>query len=491
VVWASGDQSIAQALSISLASIRAKAGSRRAGRPPYTVIVLLPSASLGLSALISSWANRKARIESGKEGMRGRIPGLASWDILGLGSLSLRFGSPESHSSEAISDEGKETELHAKQSPSEGHSSPDRPSTPGRTSGKRRRLSFGNWTATDVFGYGKDLLKGLQIGQTESSGIGAVIPVVADTSTSDGIHHAYSTIRAYCTSHDLLLRGLVVLPSIMNSPSSSASAVQTPVRQSSKESHRSSAGSRSREVTAALETEAQSQVKGLHTLSSTALDGTRAALLTDVGEAMNVVASLAPALKSDGGRVIALVPNAFRRLQIERARSEHDDNMEFNITRRAMLEMWSGLTQKLAQENIQVSQVHMSASSSSSAANKTLLTSTKSAKHSSRSSSYSSVRSRMRLMSRQALSQAHYVLYPIPYKRQSATASRGYSSEKEEVQDDTDSLCPPLLLEAIRSVLVRGWPRSHYYIGLGPHLENIWECVPGHNMLQTWIQSLL
>jgi hypothetical protein len=451
VIWASGDQSIAQSLAISLASVRAKSGSRRAGRPPYTVIVLLPSNSSGLSSLISSWAMMKARIESGEETSRGRT----SWDVL----ESLRFGSPESHTSESPPEEG-----YVKRQPSDDGRSPTTSTHNGK---RRRRLSFGSWTATDVFGYGKDLLKGLQIGQTESSGIGAVIPVVSDTSTSDGIHHAYSTIRAYCTSHDLLLRGLIVLPSLMNPP------VKSSTRQSSSEMHRSSSSQQEKE------TKAQS---GLPSLSQIKLNTTKAALSTDVGEAMDVTASLAPALKSDGGRVIALVPTAFRRWHVDSLKEDNNDELEFNITRRAMLEMWSGLTSKLAHDHIQVSQIHMSSPSppaSSKEHNKS--STTRSPKYQA-SKKGQSLQSKATLLSRFIFSQMHFILYPVPCK---VTSLKEHTGENDEV------LCPSLLLEAVRSALVRSWPRRHYYVGLGPRLENIWESIPGHSTLLDWIQSRL
>ena len=176
VVWAPGDQTISQALALSLASIHARPGSKRAGRPPYTVIVIVPSASHGLASLISSWATRKANVEGGKYAVRGRKQ-VASWDFFGLGRLSLRVGSPESHTGEGpradetnASDEAFDTDQQTPTSGEGRHSS----SSPSTTPGKRRRLSFGYWSAPDVVGYGMDMLKGLSIGEDRSQGIGAV-----------------------------------------------------------------------------------------------------------------------------------------------------------------------------------------------------------------------------------------------------------------------------------------------------------------------------
>lgn len=156
VIWCPGDQTISEALAISLASIRAKKGLQRAGRPPYTVLIVLSS---GLPSIISSWANRKAKIEEERDNSRGRSTSTI-WDLLSLSNLSIRLGSPES-SHEALSEENDQD-----RSPG-GSRYPLSP-------GKKRRLSFGNWSASDVVGFGKDMLKGLRIGQAESQGIGAV-----------------------------------------------------------------------------------------------------------------------------------------------------------------------------------------------------------------------------------------------------------------------------------------------------------------------------
>jgi hypothetical protein len=178
VVWAPGDQNISQALSLSLASIRARSRSIRAGRPPYTVIVILPSTPRSLSSLISAWATRKAKLESdGKDVSRGRRNG-SSWCIPGLGNLSFRLGSPDSNKgdlfleNETDSDEVIVEEKHQKGQSDDRSPSGSRPSTP--RMGKRRRLSFGGWSAPDLVGYGMDMLKGLRIGLNESPGIGAV-----------------------------------------------------------------------------------------------------------------------------------------------------------------------------------------------------------------------------------------------------------------------------------------------------------------------------
>lgn len=156
-----------------------------------------------------------------------------------------------------------------------------------------------------------------------------------------------------------------------------------------------------------------------------------------------------------------------------------------------MLEMWSILTKKLAAENIQVSQIHMSSASPMQQhrhpANKSVKL-----RHAAMTKK-ASLASKVVSLAGEMMSQAHYALYPAPHKAfesplDTPSTLRDYAGEKEEIEDETISLCPTLLLDAVRSVLVRSWPRSHYYVGLGPRLEIAWECVPGHTVLRDWLQ---
>jgi hypothetical protein len=328
-----------------------------------------------------------------------------------------------------------------------------------------------------------------------------IIPVVADTSTPDGISHAHSTIRAYCTSHDLLLRALVVLPSIMSNglaPTLPKSPIQNP-EQKFREA-KSPSSSRSREVTKVLEKDEflyQSQASGTSSLSTKSLYGTQNALATDVGETMSVVASLLPALKSDGGRVVAVVPSAFRNSigkeddvweqYIDQIQMEDDDRLEFNVTRKAMLEMWSILQRRLRVEGVQVSQIHMSAPRKQRASTRRL------GPHSSHRKNSNGF---PRILLQRVLHSTHSVLYPIPkiVKPAKPYVDSNRNSIVPTSLEDNDSTeaCPSLLLDAVRSVLVRSWPRAHYCVGIGPRLETIWECLPGHESIRGWItESLL
>jgi hypothetical protein len=326
-----------------------------------------------------------------------------------------------------------------------------------------------------------------------------VIPVVADTSTAEGIAHAHSTILAYCTSHDLLLRALVVVPSIISNtfiPTLPRSPFEIP-NQENKDA-RISSSSRSREVSKVLEKEKLlylSQATGTSTLSTKSLDTTRAALVSDVGDTMNVVASLVPALKSGGGRVVAIVPSAFRNVDRERDRWEvhedrisidDDDILEFGVTRKAILEMWSVLQKKVGHQGVQISQIHMSA------ARKQSIPQTGS-NLKSLSSKENPIR--FRKLATNLLSKAHYILYPVPRMVQAAEpymdAKGNFVVPQVLPDDDSTMACPNVLLDAVRSVLVRSYPRAHYCVGLGPRLESVWECIPYHERLRGWVVDYL
>ena len=211
---------------------------------------------------------------------------------------------------------------------------------------------------------------------------------------------------------------------------------------------------------------------------------------------MNVVASLVPALRSDGGRVIAIVPSAFRDIErkqdpweryVSLVEIDDDDSLEFGVTRRAMLEMWSKMRSRLAGEGVQLSQIHMSAP------RKQRVPRSFKQRYNPRSSREPPTS--LRKLARHLLSKAHYILYPIPLPakpRKPYVDSAGYYivPTLREHNDSTDA-CPTLLLDAVRSVLVRSWPRPHYCVGLGPRLEAVWECIPGHDGLRTWILDCL
>jgi NAD(P)-dependent dehydrogenase (short-subunit alcohol dehydrogenase family) len=214
----------------------------------------------------------------------------------------------------------------------------------------------------------------------------------------------------------------------------------------------------------------------------------------DVGETMNVVASLLPVLKSDGGRVVAVVPCAFRsgaaaqekaawEYHEEKRQVQEDDRLEFDVTRRALLEMWSILQQRLARQGIQVSQVHMSAPAKARSSLPSL------------GKAGQQRPTKLQLALRHILGKTHYTLYPVPQTARAlppyADSHRSFIAPRLLQDDDGTEACPSLLLDAVRNILVRSWPRRHYCVGLGPRLEIAWEYVPGHDRLRGWINDAL
>ncbi|KDN38709.1 hypothetical protein K437DRAFT_259316 [Tilletiaria anomala UBC 951] len=156
------------------------ARNHRSGREPFTVITLVPGPD-DLSPLIHAWASKKAKLEHPR--------------------------ASQTHE--------EDTTPRTPRSPEEARSRPSSPpssSTPGRRS-RSRTLSWGQWSAASgIVGF-RDLWKGLRVGEdSRRSEFGAVIPVVCDVSTPEGLAHAKSTAMSYCNSHNLLLRGLILVP---------------------------------------------------------------------------------------------------------------------------------------------------------------------------------------------------------------------------------------------------------------------------------------
>ena len=161
----------------------------RTGRAPFTVIVLIPDPE-DLSPLVRAWASRKAELERPRSSPPSPVRGPSGTS----GDLSVSV-SPELRAS--------------------------RPPSP-RSAGsqpRKRTLSWGQWSASSGLVGFRDLWKGLRVGEeTSRSDFGAVIPVVCDTSSAEGLEHAKSTVVSYCNSHNLLLRGLITISAAASPP---------------------------------------------------------------------------------------------------------------------------------------------------------------------------------------------------------------------------------------------------------------------------------
>lgn len=541
VVWAAGDLDLSHSLSLALASVRSRSGTSRTGRPPYTVIVLMPESSNRLATLIGAWAKRKAEIaarptsvmqghttdrraEDDRVGVNEQRSALSRvCETLGLSNLLplSAFGADGGAGSMPGKVHQDDDDSSSKDAQS-GQSSPSRQS-PGRSSGKRRRLSLGGWSAHDVVGYGRDMLKGLRIGQMDSAGVGAIIPVVADTSTQGGLSHAQSTIQAYCLSHDLLLRALILIPSIMGEAQSTVEPPTTTFRDA-----------RTHELSIAGEVRLADHPPSSHEKLSDLANQARQSLFSDVHDSLHLLAALLPVLKADGGRVISLVPAAFRpsfctvetgkrgfRHKDPQSRTSQPaaDNVPFSVTRKAVLEMWSQLREMLESDGIFVSLVHMT----SAALISTDKVEGTPAGHEHHNASHhvsntntllsaakQSLFSKVGSVARTIVCRSHPLLYGVSTKSAvcsdttlaSKATLHGQSWQATSFEDihagvfsterrtaDDPKACPTLLLDAVRSALVRTWPRKEYSVGLGPHLERVWECVPGHTIMARWLAS--
>lgn len=525
-------------LALALASIEKRAEG--AGRAPYTVIVVVPSAQRGLTPLISDWAKTKADIEMMRKGNTSP-PTAAASSARSKSGWFLRFlseaddASPERSSESPLSavvdveppaeEKGRPRRASAASSSNASSSS----STGGsKTPKKQRRSSGGRWTASDVVGLGMDMLKGLRVGQDlfddanfgsggiggrgdtrqdqrTTSRIGAVIPVVADTSTAAGLAHARSTIQAYCTSHDLLLRGLVVVPFVMGPPSQSiAVALGDEAAAAADAATDASAGtspSTSNLPTPKFGSNWSSQLaSGLSpmtktrttaSLSRASVRRTKQALDSDVVETLNMISALLPALVSDGGRVIGIMPTRWNVVPDEslegvsgQSGTRGDDEvldagMAYQVAHNALTAMWQSISVELTAMGLRSCQVHMAPIRRRRR---------RSDVHSELKHGEGLTGHFVRWLAKRFATTCFALLHPTlveadatafpladakedSFDKTRKRTQKGTFSTLFSTQPLDSSTCPPLLIDAVRSSLVRSCPREKYCVGLGPRMQ--------------------
>ncbi|SPO30058.1 uncharacterized protein UTRI_05897 [Ustilago trichophora] len=234
VVYAPHNDAVARYVALRLSSgspssfaLKDVGPTKRNPRAPYTCFVLHADPDQ-FSITVAQWAAKKARMEKA----------LLKHRAGGRSSPSSNYSSPSSptsnsHDTESIR-EGSEHGSDPYSSPfaatsaavrrSDGGDETPRPNKqrsrpPPIQLGKfrRRSRSWSTWATPDLFGYGVDMLKGWMPGQSgpKTTPSGTIIPMMADVQTPDGLAMINSTISAYCSSHDLLLSGVILIPSVL------------------------------------------------------------------------------------------------------------------------------------------------------------------------------------------------------------------------------------------------------------------------------------
>ncbi|SNX86617.1 uncharacterized protein MEPE_05326 [Melanopsichium pennsylvanicum] len=243
VVYAPHNDAVARYLALRLSSgspssfaLKHVGPTKRNPRAPYTCFVLHADPDQ-FSITVAQWAAKKARIE--KALLKQRASGRSSASD-NSSSPSSPTSTGNTYDAESNRGDGSEHDFDPS-SPAPTTASfaaaanPTNPSADGgdetprpnksrsRPSRiqlgtlRRRSRSWSTWTTPDLFGYGKDMLKGWMPGQTgpKTTPSGSIIPMMVDVQTADGLAMINSTISAYCSSHDLLLSGIILIPSVL------------------------------------------------------------------------------------------------------------------------------------------------------------------------------------------------------------------------------------------------------------------------------------
>uniref|UniRef100_V5GQZ1 Uncharacterized protein n=1 Tax=Kalmanozyma brasiliensis (strain GHG001) TaxID=1365824 RepID=V5GQZ1_KALBG len=255
VVYAPHNDAIARYVALRLSSgspssfaLKDVGPTKRNPRAPYTCFVLHADPDQ-FSITVAQWAAKKARMEKAllkqRNGGRSSASSNSSSPSSPTSSTpmhdgeSTRDGANSEHgSSDPSSPSAAASTLHARRSdagdetprPNRQRSRPP-PIHIGRNL-RRRSRSWSSWATPDLFGYGVDMLKGWMPGRTspKTPPSGTIIPIMADVQTADGLAMVNSTISAYCSSHDLLLSGIILIPSVLaprNVPLTRAAAALT------------------------------------------------------------------------------------------------------------------------------------------------------------------------------------------------------------------------------------------------------------------------
>lgn len=236
VVYAPHNDAVARYVALRLSSgspssfaLKDVGPTKRNPRAPYTCFVLHADPDQ-FSITVAQWAAKKARMQ--KALLKQRAGGKSSASSNSSGPSS-PISTANTHDAESVPDHSEHgsdpsspaaTSSTVQARNNDGDETPrpnrERSRPPPIQIGsklRRRSRSWSSWATPDLFGYGVDMLKGWMPGRTgpKTPPSGTIIPIMADVQTADGLAMINSTISAYCSSHDLLLSGIILIPSVL------------------------------------------------------------------------------------------------------------------------------------------------------------------------------------------------------------------------------------------------------------------------------------
>ncbi|CBQ69970.1 conserved hypothetical protein [Sporisorium reilianum SRZ2] len=390
VIYAPHNDAVARYVALRLSSgspssfaLKDVGPTSRNPRAPYTCFVLHADADQ-FSITVAQWAAKKARMEKAllkqRSGGRSSVSSNSSTPSSPTSSAHVMDADSTRDGSEHGSDYSSPAASSSTMQPrrSDGGDETPRASKPRSRPPpirigsrlRRRSRSWSSWATPDLFGYGVDMLKGWMPGRSgpKTTPSGTIIPIMADVQTAEGLAMVNSTISAYCSSHDLLLSGIILIPSVLcprnvpltRSAAALASRTDMPKTPGSaysdvdpftlynrdvwgelRSSARSAPGSATsahgggprdpfglappfREASAGMEASMESSSSSQfnvhsppHSPSSVRIVRTQddehaalhSALATDVVQCKALINVLFPALKRDKGRILGLVPS--------------------------------------------------------------------------------------------------------------------------------------------------------------------------------------
>ena len=238
VIYAPHNDAVARYVALRLSSgspssfaLKDVGPTARNPRAPYTCFVLHGDPEQ-FSITVAQWAAKKARIEKallkqtngGKPASSHSSPpssptsSAPAYDAESTRDESVAAPShPDSPAATGSTFQARRSDGGRDETPRANRTRPRPPPIRIGAGLRRRSRSWSSWAAPELIGYGVDMLKGWMPGRSgpKTTPSGTIIPIMADVQTADGLAMVNSTISAYCSSHDLLLSGVILIPSVL------------------------------------------------------------------------------------------------------------------------------------------------------------------------------------------------------------------------------------------------------------------------------------